>query len=218
MPNRWCISFRQKDKSLKCLWYYRSVLHSHEDKTQRTFSLKLLSEMDPSSASDVNTQQKLMQCIDYSEWKQKSLTSAITTACNFPVDQAQSIDISTFKRVKVSHVDSLIQHLWSHVPIKTITHGVKKTKRIWKTGWSAVTGVHGHTNLLVPTLWLGAMSMVSVAESCRTAKPRSAMAQVQFFFTRMFLDLRSLWAMPGFPISKDDPMFKLFNVLNLPQK
>lgn len=126
MPNRRCISFRQKDKSLKCLWYYRSVLHSHEDKTQRTFSLKLLSEMDPSSASDVNTQQKLMQCIDYSEWKQKSLTSAITTACNFPVDQAQSIDISTFKRVKVSHVDSLIQHLWSHVPIKTITHRVKK--------------------------------------------------------------------------------------------
>lgn len=53
--------------------------------------------------------------------------------------------------------------------------------------------------LLVPTLWLGAMSMVSVAESWRTARPRSAMQHVPFFFTRMFLDFRSLWAMAGFP-------------------
>lgn len=53
--------------------------------------------------------------------------------------------------------------------------------------------------LLVPTLWLGAMSMVSVAESWRTARPRSAMQHVPLFFTRMFLDFRSLWAMAGFP-------------------
>lgn len=53
--------------------------------------------------------------------------------------------------------------------------------------------------LLVPTLWFGAMSMVSVAESWRTARPRSAMQQVPFFFTRMFFDLRSLWAIAGFP-------------------
>lgn len=53
--------------------------------------------------------------------------------------------------------------------------------------------------LLVPTLWLGAMSMVSVVDSWRTASPRSAMAQVLFFFTRMFLDLRSRWAIPGLP-------------------
>lgn len=46
--------------------------------------------------------------------------------------------------------------------------------------------------LLVPTLWFGAMSMVSVAESWRTARPRSAIQQVPFFFTRMFLDFRSL--------------------------
>lgn len=46
--------------------------------------------------------------------------------------------------------------------------------------------------LLVPTRWLGAMSMVSVAESWRTARPKSAMQHVPFFFTRMFLDLRSL--------------------------
>lgn len=52
---------------------------------------------------------------------------------------------------------------------------------------------------MVPTLWLGAMSMVSVAESWRTARPRSAMQHVPFFFTRMFLDFRSLWAMAGFP-------------------
>lgn len=53
--------------------------------------------------------------------------------------------------------------------------------------------------LLVPTLWFGAMSMVSVAESWRTARPRSAIQQVPFFFTRMFFDFRSLWAMAGFP-------------------
>lgn len=45
---------------------------------------------------------------------------------------------------------------------------------------------------LVPTLWFGAMSMVSVTESWRTASPRSAMAHVPFFFTKMFLDFRSL--------------------------
>lgn len=53
--------------------------------------------------------------------------------------------------------------------------------------------------LLVPTLWFGAMSMVSVAESWRTARPRSAMQQVPFFFTRMFFDFKSLWAIAGFP-------------------
>lgn len=53
--------------------------------------------------------------------------------------------------------------------------------------------------LLVPTLWFGAMSMVSVAESWRTARPRSAIQQVPFFFTRMFFDFRSLWAIAGFP-------------------
>lgn len=45
---------------------------------------------------------------------------------------------------------------------------------------------------LVPTLWFGAISIVSVTESWRTARPRSAMAHVPFFFTRMFLDFRSL--------------------------
>lgn len=32
-----------------------------------------------------------------------------------------------------------------------------------------------------------------------TAKPRSAMQQVPFFFTRMFLLFRSLWAIAGLP-------------------
>lgn len=47
-------------------------------------------------------------------------------------------------------------------------------------------------NLLVPTLWLDGMSMVLVVELCFTARPRSAMTAVPFFFTRTFLDLRSL--------------------------
>ena len=32
-----------------------------------------------------------------------------------------------------------------------------------------------------------------------TQRPRSAMTQVRSFLTRMFLDLRSLWAMAGLP-------------------
>lgn len=58
------------------------------------------------------------------------------------------------------------------------------------------------THLLVPTLWFGAMSMVSVAESWRTARPRSAMQQVPFFLTRMFFDFRSLCAIAGFPADR----------------
>lgn len=49
-----------------------------------------------------------------------------------------------------------------------------------------------YRNLLVPTLWLDGMSMVLVVESCLTARPKSAMTAVPFFFTRTFLDLRSL--------------------------
>lgn len=62
--------------------------------------------------------------------------------------------------------------------------------------------------LLVPTRWLGAISMVSVAESWRTAKPRSAMQQVPFFFTKMFLDFRSLWAIAGLPAVKHKVRFR----------
>lgn len=46
--------------------------------------------------------------------------------------------------------------------------------------------------LFVPTLWFGAISIVSVAESCLTASPKSAMQQVPFFFTKIFLDFKSL--------------------------
>lgn len=46
--------------------------------------------------------------------------------------------------------------------------------------------------LFVPTLWFGAISIVSVAESCLTANPKSAMQQVPFFFTKIFLDFKSL--------------------------
>lgn len=48
------------------------------------------------------------------------------------------------------------------------------------------------SHLLVPTLWFDGMSMVFVAELCFTAKPKSAMTAVPFFFTRIFLDFRSL--------------------------
>lgn len=75
--------------------------------------------------------------------------------------------------------------------------------------------VSDDANLLVPTLWLGAMSMVSEAESWRTANPRSAMAQLQFFFTRMFLDFRSLWAMPGFPGEKTLARSESFRQVNV---
>lgn len=41
---------------------------------------------------------------------------------------------------------------------------------------------------------------MSVAESCLTANPRSAMQHVPFFFTNIFLDFKSLWAIAGLPV------------------
>lgn len=49
----------------------------------------------------------------------------------------------------------------------------------------------GNIYLLVPTRWFGAISIVSVMDSWRTARPRSAIAHMPFFLTRIFLDLRS---------------------------
>lgn len=54
-------------------------------------------------------------------------------------------------------------------------------------------------HLLVPTRGFCGMSMVLSTESCFTASPRSAMAQLSFLFTRMFLDFRSLCAIAGLP-------------------
>lgn len=72
------------------------------------------------AVSLVNTDKEKQTQVDYSDWKKKKgQTSTITATCNLPVDQPQSIDVSTFERVKVSHVDSLIQNLWSHVPVQT---------------------------------------------------------------------------------------------------
>lgn len=41
-----------------------------------------------------------------------------------------------------------------------------------------------------------------------TASPKSAMQQVPFFFTKMFLDLMSLWAMAGFPAANKHAQLK----------
>lgn len=65
--------------------------------------------------SAVATEKKITTSGQISTVKTKSLTSTVTAACNLPVDQPQRVDISTFKRLKVSHVDSLIQNLWGHV-------------------------------------------------------------------------------------------------------
>jgi hypothetical protein len=71
------------------------------------------------------------------------------------------------------------------------------------THWTVRVSCEGRnpvaSYLFVPTLWFGAMSMVSVTASWRTARPRSAMAHMPFFFTRMFFDFKSRWAIPGFP-------------------
>lgn len=58
------------------------------------------------------------------------------------------------------------------------------------------------THLLVPTLGFWGMSMVLSTESCFTARPRSAMAQLSFLFTRMFLDFRSRCAIAGLPVCR----------------
>lgn len=131
---------------------------------------------------------------------QAGLTSGITAASDLPVHQPQRIDVSTFKGVKVAHVDTLIQHLRSHVP-ETHTHtpnssATNTSSAYYNTWWYLADflfkcGVCVCVYLLVPTRWLGAMSIVSVTDSWRTARPRSAMAHVRFFFTRMFFDFRS---------------------------
>lgn len=54
-------------------------------------------------------------------------TSGIAAACDLPVHQPQSIDVSTFEGVKVAHVDTFIQHFWSHVP-ETQNQTVQKHK------------------------------------------------------------------------------------------
>lgn len=36
------------------------------------------------------------------------LTSSITPSCNLPVDQSQSVDISTLERIEMLHVDRFI--------------------------------------------------------------------------------------------------------------
>lgn len=59
------------------------------------------------------------------------------------------------------------------------------------------------THLLVPTLGFWGMSMVFSTESCFTARPRSAMAQLSFLFTRMFLDFRSRCAIAGLPVDRE---------------
>lgn len=81
---------------------------------------------------------------------------------------------------------------------------MKKKKKESKVFHSKNHLIH-HTNdfyLFVPTLWLGAISIVSVAESCLTANPRSAMQHVPFFFTNMFFDFKSLWAIAGLPVKE----------------
>lgn len=57
---------------------------------------------------------------------------------------------------------------------------------------------------LVPTRCVEGMSTVSFLTSCRTAKPKSPIAQLKFDLTRIFFDLRSRCAMAGFPILKKD--------------
>lgn len=51
----------------------------------------------------------------------------------------------------------------------------------------------------VPTRWFDGMSTVSVFMSCRTANPKSPIAQVRFDFTRIFFDFRSRCAIAGLP-------------------
>lgn len=73
---------------------------------------------------------------------------------------------------------------------------------------------------LVPTLLLGTISTVSVAESYLTARPRSAMAQVPFDLTRIFLLFKSLCAMAGFPERKKtiSQLQGLWNSRDFPQE
>lgn len=51
------------------------------------------------------------------------------------------------------------------------------------------------------------MSIVFNRESCFTASPKSAIAQLSFLLTRIFLDFKSLCEIAGFPLKH-----KMYNV------
>lgn len=56
--------------------------------------------------------------MDHPNNELRTLTSTVKTASNLPVDQAQGVDVGAFEGIKVSCVDSFIQNLWSHVPVR----------------------------------------------------------------------------------------------------
>lgn len=47
-----------------------------------------------------------------------------------------------------------------------------------------------------------------------TARPKSAMQHVPFFFTKMFLLFISLWAIAGFPETKNLTFYNIYNTGN----
>lgn len=44
------------------------------------------------------------------------ITSCVAPSSDLPVDQAQGVDIGTFKRIKMLHVNGFIQDFGGHVP------------------------------------------------------------------------------------------------------
>lgn len=72
----------------------------------------------------------------------------------------------------------------------------------WKKKRAKFIQTSGDMYRFVPTRWFDGMSTVSVLMSCRTANPRSPIAQVRFDFTRIFFDFKSRCAIAGLPTFK----------------
>lgn len=85
-------------------------------------------------------------------------------------------------------------------------HGTAPPRQRWQGRAGSLRGARcaACPHLLVPTRGFCGMSMVLSTESCFTASPRSAMAQLSFLFTRMFLDFRSLCAIAGLPAHRKE--------------
>ena len=68
----------------------------------------------PYSLQRLPQQMLCQKCYCYYYWYQW-LTSITATSCNFPEYQAQSIDIGSLERLKLSTVYGLVEHFGSHV-------------------------------------------------------------------------------------------------------
>ena len=121
-------------------------------------------------------------------------TGKVCPHSQLPVDQAKTRKIN-FPRLPIEK-DLTRTLTWTHL----YTSALFQASNCFSLMVSFSSS--GAMYLLVPTLLLNGMSTSSWSVSF-TQRPRSAMTQVRSFFTRMFRDFRSRWAIAGLPCVPD---------------